>query len=121
MRSINVVLAHHDPQVAQGLAEALRPHFRKVLTVCSFAEAEAAIARFRAKFVIADLELFSGAELKRLCSEFPSTAVTCVHRLADEVMWSEVLSVGAVDCCLPSDVRGILLASERYVAAAAAA
>jgi hypothetical protein len=115
MREINVVLAHHDADVALGLAESLRPHFRKVLIVRSFAEADAAIARFRAKFVIADLELLSYPELKRLCAEFPSTAFVCVHRLADEVMWSEVLSMGAVDCCVAGDVRGLLLASERYI------
>jgi hypothetical protein len=55
------------------------------------------------------------AELKKLCSQFPSTAFVCVHRLADDQMWTEALAMGAVDCCLADDVQGILLASERYV------
>lgn len=114
MRPINVVIAHRDPSVAEALAEALRPHFRKVVITGSFAEAEAAIVRLRAGFVVADLELLSYADLNRLCTDFPSTAVTCIHRLADEMMWSEVLAAGAVDCCASSDIHGILLASERH-------
>jgi hypothetical protein len=115
MRPVNAVLVHHDPAIAQALAQSLEPHFRKLVIVRSFAEAEAAVARVRARFVIADLELLSPPELQRLCSDFPASAVTCVHRLADELMWSEVLAAGAVDCCLTSDVRGILQASERYL------
>jgi hypothetical protein len=30
-------------------------------------------------------------------------------------MWSEALAMGAVDCCHCEDLRGILMASERYV------
>jgi|SRR6516165_4301716 len=121
MRPMNVVLAHHDPSVAQALAESLRPHFRKLITVSSLTEAEASIATLRAGFVIVDLELLSYSELKKLRSEFPSTAFACVHRLADEAMWSEALALGAVDCCVSGDLRGLLLASERAASAMAAA
>jgi DNA-binding NarL/FixJ family response regulator len=121
MRPINVVLAHHDPVEAQGLAESLRPQFRKLVTVSSLPEAVAAIARLRARFVIIDLELLSYSELRKLCSEFPAAVFACVHRLADEAMWAEALAVGAVDCCVSNDVQGILLASERYVPARKAA
>src|ERR1039458_1469984 len=40
------------------------------------------------------LELISMAELKKLCSQFPSTAFVCVHRLADDQMWTEALAMG---------------------------
>ncbi len=73
MRPMNVVLAHHDPVMARALAESLRPQFRKLVIVNTVANAEAEIARLRANYVIVDLELFSYAELQRLCSEFPST------------------------------------------------
>jgi hypothetical protein len=39
--------------------------------------------------------------------------IVCTHRLADDRMWSAALGVGAVDCCHPSDVRGIVLAANR--------
>lgn len=121
MYPMNVVLAHHDPVMARALAESLRPQFRKLVIVNTVANAEAEIARVRANYAIVDLELFSYAELKRLCSEFPSTLFTSIHRLADEAMWLQSLAVGAVDCCQSNDVRGLLRASERYVGAMAAA
>ena len=121
MRPINVVLAHHDPILARALADSLRPQFRKLAIVNSLPEAMAEIARLRASFVIVDLELFSYADLQKLCSEFPSTVVASVHRLADETMWLQSLAVGAVDCCQSNDVRGLLRASERHAAAMAAA
>ena len=121
MRPMNVVLLHHDPVMARGLAESLRPQFRKLVIINSPANAESEIARLRAGYVIADLELVSYAELQKLCSEFPATMFATVHRLADETMWLQSLAVGAVDCCQSNDVRGLLRASERHSAAMSAA
>ena len=121
MRPINVVLAHHDPLLARGLAESLRPQFRKLVIVSSLTEAEAEIARLRAGFVIVDLELLSYADLQKLCTNFPAAVFASVHRLADETMWLQSLAVGAVDCCQSNDARGLLRASERYAGAMAAA
>ena len=118
MRPINVVLVHHDPLMARGLAESLRPQFRKLVIVNNLVEARAEIARLRAAFVVVDLELLSYSDVQKLCSEFPSTVVASVHRLADESMWLQSLAVGAVDCCQINDIRGLLRASERYAAAA---
>ena len=121
MRPMNVVLVHHDSLVARGLADSLRPQFRKLVIVNSLPEAQSEIARLRAVFVIVDLELLSYSDVKKLCSEFPNTVVASVHRLADESMWLQSLAVGAVDCCQANDVRGLLRASERYSAAMGAA
>ena len=81
----------------------------------SYEEISSALVRSRAPFAVVDLELIGMAELKQLCAQFPSTAFVCIHRLADDRMWSEALAAGAVDCCNSADVHGILLASERYV------
>ncbi len=115
MRPINVVLAHRDQRAAETLAGLLRKQFRNLTVAASLEETRSAVARMRAPFAVLDLELVGFAEVKQLCSEFPSTAFVCMHRLADEAIWAEALSVGAVDCCLPGDLNGILQASERYV------
>jgi len=115
MRPINVVLAYHDPMSAERLAAVLRSQFRNLAVTKSPDEVSSAIARLRAPFAVVDLELISLMELKQLCAQFPSTAFVCIHRLADDRMWTEALAMGAVDCCHSSDVRGILMASERYV------
>ncbi len=115
MRPINAVLAHHDASSAQCLSESLRKEFRNLLLANSAYELKSAIARFRAPFAVVDLELIPMGELKELCHDFPATAFVCIHRLADDRMWSEALAMGAVDCCHCEDLHGILLASERYV------
>ena len=121
MRPINAVLVHHDALLAQSLQQSLKEQFRKLAVVSTAQESRDAIARLRATFAIVDLELVNGAELKRLCAEFPGTAFVGIHRLADEIMWSEALQMGAVDCCHPADVRGLLTACDRYVLQAGAA
>jgi DNA-binding NarL/FixJ family response regulator len=115
MRPINVVLAYHDALSAERLVASLRNQFRNLVVAKSPEEVSSAVARLRAPFAVVDLELVSMAELKQLCTQFPSTSFVCIHRLADDRMWSEALAMGAVDCCHSGDVRGILLASERYV------
>lgn len=115
MRPINVVLAHHDAVAADRLAASLGKQFRNLAIAKSAEEIASAVARFRAPFAIVDLELVDFPRLKSLCAQFPATAFVCIHRLADDRMWSEALAMGAVDCCHSGDLRGILLASERYV------
>lgn len=115
MRPINAVLAHQDVASAQRLAASLTKEFRNLLLAESAQELRSSLARYRAPFAVVDLELITFGELKELCNEFPGTAFVCVHRLADDRMWSEALAMGAVDCCQSSDLRGILLAAERYV------
>lgn len=115
MRPINAVLAHHDSSSAQRLGESLRKEFRNLVVANSAQDLRSAVARFRAPFAVVDLELVELPEIKELCCEYPATAFVCIHRLADDRMWSEALAMGAVDCCHAEDLHGILLASERYV------
>lgn len=115
MRPINAVLAHRDPGAAQYLAGSLTKEFRNLLVARSAFELRSSVARFRAPFAVVNLELIGLPELKELCREFPATAFVAVHRLADDRMWAEALAMGAVDCCQSDDLRGILMAAERYV------
>jgi DNA-binding NarL/FixJ family response regulator len=115
MRPINAVLAHREPGTAQHLTASLNKEFRNLLIAKSAFELRSTVARFRAPFAIVDLELIGLSELKELCREFPATAFVAVHRLADDKMWAEALAMGAVDCCQSDDLRGILMAAQRYV------
>jgi len=115
MRPMNAVLAHHEPGAAQHLTASLNKEFRNLLVAKTAFELRSSVARYRAPFAVIDLELISLGELKELCREFPATAFVAIHRLADDRMWAEALAAGAVDCCHCDDLRGILMAAERYV------
>lgn len=120
MLSLNVVLAQHDPNAATSLVNNLRGQCRAV-TVSKKDEVRQAILRSRANVAVLDLELFSLPEVQNLCDEFKNVSVVCTHRLADEELWTNVMNIGASDCCLPTDVNGILFAVRRYAARARSA
>ena len=116
MRPTNVVLAHRDPALTKTLVGPVQQRFHTIATAHNLDELRTFVARLRAPLAIVDLELVNFSELGELCREFPATAFVCTHRLADDAMWSQSLSMGAADCCLASDVPKILQTSERYVA-----
>ena len=120
MLSLNVVLAQQDPAAASTLVNNLRSQCRGV-TVSKKDEIRQEILRSRANIAVLDLELFSLPEVQTLCNEFQNVSVVCTHRLADEELWTEVMNAGASDCCLPTDVNGILFAVRRYAAKARSA
>jgi len=115
MLSLNVVLAQHDPAAASSLINNLRGQCRAV-TVSKKDEVRQEILRSRADVAVLDLEMFSLPEVRNLCNEFRNVSVVCTHRLADEEVWTNAMNAGASDCCLPTDVNGILFAVRRYAA-----
>jgi hypothetical protein len=116
MPPIHVVLARQDPKLPDSIAASIRKQFLDLATVTNQEETRSAIARTHAQLAIVDLEAVNFSELGQLCHEFPGTAFVCIHRLADDGMWSQSLAAGAVDCCAAGDLPRILQASERYVA-----
>jgi DNA-binding NtrC family response regulator len=115
MLSLNVVLAQHDPKATSSLINNLRGQCRAV-TVSKKDEVREEILRARADVAVLDLELFSLPEVQNICEEFKNVSVVCTHRLADEELWTNAMNAGAADCCLPTDVNGILFAVRRYAA-----
>ena len=117
MLSLNVVLAQHDPTATSKLANNLRGQCRAV-TITKKDQVRDEIRRLRAGVAVIDLEMFSLSEVRQLCEEFKGVSVVCTHRLADEEIWTDVMNAGASDCCLPTDVNGIMFAVRRYAARA---
>jgi hypothetical protein len=115
MQPVRVVLAHHDPASVEDLVRPAHHEFLDFAIVKSTEETRTAIANTQAALAIFDLEVAGFPQVRELCHEFPSTAFVCIHRLADDGMWSQSLAAGAVDCCYASDLLRILLAAEHYV------
>ena len=117
MPPINVVLAQRDSALAENLGRSIQKQFLNLETANAAPGVREAVTRLRAKMVIVDLEVVSVTELGELCREFPATAFVSTHRLADDIMWTQSLPAGALDCCLASDLPRVLESAASYIAA----
>jgi len=111
METLCVVLYQNDPRVAQVLAVSLSQHFDSVHLACTCEEVRPAVARHRAEALVLDLETSGPDEVDRLHREFPGLCIVGTHRLADDKLWAEAMSLGASDICEPrnDDVVSSLL------------
>jgi len=120
MHPLSVVLYQDDPRTAQTLAVSLSQHFDSVHLAGTYQEVSPAVARHRAGAVVLDLETSGPGEVERLHREFPSLCIVGTHRLADDQLWTEAMSLGASDICEPRDddvVRSLLHKLTRHAAA----
>jgi DNA-binding response OmpR family regulator len=113
MQYTNVVLLQSDPKVAETLAQLLANSFHSVHVANSVDELRYAAAKHRPAALVLDLESATLTDVAALTKEFDGVRVICNHRVPDEEMWTNTLSVGAEDCCPSSDMRGILSAAMR--------
>jgi DNA-binding NtrC family response regulator len=104
MESQRVVLYQNDPVTAQTLAASLAKHFNSVYLAHNCEEVFPAVARHRAEAVVLDLETSGPGEVERLHQEFPALCIVGTHRLADDKLWAEAMSLGASDICEPRNV-----------------
>ena len=101
MEPVSVVLYQNDARTAQLLANSLSKHFQSVHLARSHEDLRPTIARNRAEVLVLDMEKSFWGEVQGLHREFPSMAIVCTHRLADEELWTEALNQGASDICEP--------------------
>ena len=120
MEPLSVVLYQNDPRTAQTLAVSLSKHFNSVYLARSYEEIGPAVSRHRAEALVLDLETSGSGEVERLHHEFPSLCIVGTHRLADDKLWAEAMSLGASDICEPRNgdvVRSVLHHLTRRAAA----
>jgi hypothetical protein len=120
MEPLTVVLYQNDPGTAQILAVSLSKHFNAVHLACSSAEVGPTVARNGAEALVLDLETSGLDEVEHLHHEFPDLCIVGTHRLADDKLWAETMSMGASDICEPRTddvVRSVLHGLLRNAAA----
>jgi DNA-binding NtrC family response regulator len=111
MQQRSVVLYQNDPGTAQTLAVSLSQHFDSVYLARTREEVSPAIAQHGAGAVVLDLETSGSGEVERLHHQFPALCIVGTHRLADDKLWAESMSLGASDICEPRKddvVRSVL-------------
>jgi len=124
METLCVVLYQNDPRIAQVLAVSLSQHFDSVHLARTCEEVRPVVARHRAEALVLDLETSGPDEVDRLHREFPGLCIVGTHRLADDKLWAEAMSLGASDICEPRNddvVRSLLHSVSRRLAHRAAA
>ncbi len=120
MEPLCVVLYQNDPRTAQTLAVSLSQHFDSVYLAGTYQEVRPAVSQHRAGALVLDLETSGPDEVERLHQEFPGLCIVGTHRLADDKLWAEALSLGASDICEPRNddvVRSVLHHLPRRLAA----
>jgi DNA-binding NtrC family response regulator len=124
METLCVVLYQNDPRTAQVLAVSLSQHFDSVHLARTCEEVRPVVARHRAEALVLDLETSGPDEVDRLHREFPGLCIVGTHRLADDKLWAEAMSLGASDICEPRNddvVRSLLHSMSHRLAHRAAA
>jgi hypothetical protein len=120
MEQLCVILYQNDPGTARNLASGLSQHFENVYLSSTYEEVSGMVARYRAEAVVLDLESADPHEVERLHQEFPGLCIIGTHRLADDKLWAQAMSLGASDICEPknADVVRSLLGKRSQTAAA---
>jgi len=111
MEPFSVVLYQNDPRTAQILAVSLSQHFESVYLARDYDEMRAEVAGHHVGAVVLALETLGPGEVERLHREFPGLCIVGTHRLADDKLWAEAMSLGAADICEPRTddvVRSVL-------------
>ncbi len=120
MDPLSVVLYQNDLRAAQSLAVSLAQHFDAVQLVQNCADIGPAVALHRADAVVIDLEVSGTGEVEHLHREFPELCIVGTHRLADDKLWAEAMSLGASDICEPRSehvIHSLLQGRARHIAA----
>jgi DNA-binding NtrC family response regulator len=112
----SILIAHRDRGTAHALASVLRSRFPSVRTAGSLQELEAALPKYKAEVVVADLETVDLHNVNQLANN-ERVKVICTHRVPDESMWIAAIEAGAIDCCAAYDPGSILSALERDIQA----
>lgn len=115
MQAQGVILLQSDARAAKSLVSALGSSFPSIHQVGSVGEVRASIAKHRATLAILDMESATLSDVAGLSREFPAASIVCIHRCADEEMWTAALNAGARDLCASTDTRGILQAALKTV------
>jgi hypothetical protein len=107
-----IVILQNDPARAETLVSEVRSVSAAVFIVRSLPELHTLAAQFPIQIGVLDLGLVSIQEVVFLRRQL-GMEIVCTHRTPDDVMWTEALDAGALDCCFDDDGPAICRAIQR--------
>jgi len=110
-----IVVLHPDPAHAENLVDSFKSVSEAVFVVRSLPELRALVKQFPISIGIVDLGLVTVQEVVRLRHQL-GMEIVCTHHTPDDVMWTEAMDAGALDCCFDDDVPAICRAIQQTAA-----
>lgn len=111
MHNTIVILQNHSAR-AENLVAKVKSVSEAVFIVQSLPELQTLAAQFPIQIGVLDLGLISFEEIARLRRQL-SMEIVCTHHTPDNVMWTEALDAGALDCCFDDDGPAICRAIQQ--------
>jgi hypothetical protein len=96
-----IVILQKDPARVQNLVSKVRSVSEAVFIVQSLLELRRLLSQFPIQIGVLDLGLVTLQEIVDLRRQ--GMEIVCTHHTPDDVMWTEALEVGALDCCFDDD------------------
>jgi hypothetical protein len=97
-----IVILQNDPARAENLVSGFKSVSEAVFIVQSLPELQALASQFPIPVGVLDLELITFQEIIQLRRQL-GMEIICTHHTPDDVMWTEAMDAGAIDCCFDDD------------------
>ncbi len=107
-----IVVLQNDSARAQNLVSKVKSVSETVFIVQSLPELQTLASQFPIQVGVLDLGLVTLQEIARLRRQL-SMEIVCTHHTPDDVMWTEALDAGALDCCFDDDGPAICRAIQQ--------
>jgi hypothetical protein len=112
-----IVVLQTDPARAENLVSGFTSVSEAIFIVQSLTELQALASQFFIPIGVLDLKLVTFQEIARLRHQL-GMEIICTHRTPDDVMWTEAMDAGAIDCCFDDDGPAICRAIHQTSTAA---
>jgi hypothetical protein len=110
-----IVILQNDSTCAENLSSRFKSVSEAVFIVQSLPELHTLVSQFAIPIGVLDLELVTVQEVLRLRHQL-GMEIVCTHRTPDDVMWTEAMDAGAIDCCFDDDGAAICRAIQQTAA-----
>jgi len=107
-----IVVLQNDAAHAENLVSRFNSVSEAVFVVRSLPELQALVKQFPIFIGVLDLGLVTVQEVARL-RLLSGMQIVCTHHAPDDVMWTEAMDAGAIDCCFDDDVAAICRALQQ--------
>ena len=96
-----VVILQNNTARAENLGTKVKSVSEAVFIVQSLPELQTLVRQFPIPVGVVDLDLVTFEEIMSL--RHMGMEIVCTHRTPDNVMWTDALDAGALDCCFDDD------------------